>query len=77
MSKAEIREIEIEQDKMNLSLKITIPYDAAVHSPKVTLIYKMGDETRFIPILVQSYYPNVDGTTCTIIAGYKYNIECL
>ena len=77
MTKAEIREIEIEQDKMNLSLKITIPYDAAVHSPKVTLIYKMGDETRFIPILVQSYYPNVDGTTCTIIAGYKYNIECL
>ncbi len=77
MSRAEIREIEIEQDKMNLSLKITIPYDSAVHSPKVTLIYKMGDETRFIPILVQSYYPNVDGTTCTIIAGYKYNIECL
>ncbi|MDO5448382.1 MAG: CDP-glycerol glycerophosphotransferase family protein [Clostridia bacterium] len=77
MSKAEIREIEMEQDKMNLSLKITIPYDPSVHSPKVTLIYKMGDETRFIPILVQSYYPNVDGTTCTIIAGYKYNIECL
>ncbi len=77
MSKAEIREIEIEQDKMNLSLKIIIPYDSSVHSPKVTLIYKMGDETRFIPILVQSYYPNVDGTTCTIIAGYKYNIECL
>ena len=77
MTKAEIREIEIEQDKMSLSLKITIPYDSSVHSPKVTLIYKMGDETRFIPILVQSYYPNVDGTTCTIIAGYKYNIECL
>ncbi len=77
MKKAEIRNIEIVKNQMELSLEITLPYDSAVHSPKVTLIYKMGDETRFIPILVQSYYPNTDGKTCTIIAGYKYDISYL
>jgi len=77
MTKAYIRNIEIVENQMDLSLKIEVPYDSAVHSPKVTLIYKMGEETRFIPVLVQSYYPNTDGKTCTIIAGYKYNIDYL
>lgn len=77
MTKAEIRNIEIVNNQMELSLEITLPYDSSVHSPKVTLIYEMNGETRFIPILVQSYYPNTDGDTCTIIAGYKYYIEYL
>lgn len=77
MIKAEIRNIEILKDQMELSLEITLPYDHEVHSPKVTLIYVMNGETRFIPILVQSYYPSGDGKTCTIIAGYKYNIDYL
>lgn len=77
MKKAEIRNIEIVKNQMELSLEITLPYDPAVHSPKVTLVYQMGEETRFIPVLVQSYYPNTDGEHCTIIAGYKYDISYL
>ena len=75
MPKAEVRTAEINGNTLRLSIKITCAYNPLVHSPKVTVLFKKAEETRYIPILVQTYYQNVDLETCTIIAEYKYTLN--
>ncbi|NLL63807.1 MAG: hypothetical protein GX241_06195 [Ruminococcaceae bacterium] len=75
MTKAEIKNVEITDNLMQVSLIVTTNYNPLVRSPKVTLIFKMGEFSRFIPIAVQSYYQNMDFKTCTIVAEYVYDLE--
>lgn len=75
--KAKIRSFEIDGTSLHVSLVINCAYDHMVRSPKVTLVAAYEDKTRYIPIIVRSYFQNVDLETCTIVAEYTYEISNL
>lgn len=73
--KADIRNAEVINSHLVLSLKLTSAYNPEVHSPKVTLVFESGNVSRYMPILVRTCYQNVDMKTCTIIAEYAYDLS--
>ncbi len=73
--KADIRNAEIINSHLVLSLRLTSAYSPEVHSPKVTLVFESDNVSRYMPILVRTYYQNVDMKTCTIIAEYAYDLS--
>lgn len=75
--RVEIGTAEVYDGHLLLCLKVIGKYNPAVHSPKVNITFTMGNETRYLPIFVQSYYQNLDLETCTIVCEYRYNLECL
>lgn len=72
-----VRTFEVQDGSLHMSLVMTCKYNPLVHSPKVTLIAEYEGKTRFLPVLVQSYFQNVDLETCTIVAEYTYDINSL
>ena len=72
-----VRAFEVQDGYLHISLVLNCEYNHMVHSPKVTLIASYETKTRYIPILVHSYFQNVDLKTCTIVAEYTYDINKL
>lgn len=75
--RVEIGTAEVYDGQFFLSLRVIGEYNPAVHSPKVNITFTMGNETRYLPIFVQSYYQNLDLETFTIVCEYRYNLEYL
>lgn len=75
--RVKIRAFEVQNGHLHISLVLNCAYNHMVHSPKVTLIAAYEDKTRYIPVIVHSYFQNVDLETCTIVAEYTYDINNL
>ena len=62
----------LEKDKLDLSLKITCPYNEKALSPKIRLLFRQGEKTRRLPIIIDK--KTADNGICTICASYRYFI---
>lgn len=62
----------LEKDELDLSLKITCPYNEKALSPKIRLLFRQGERTRRLPIIIDK--KTADNGICTIYASYRYFI---
>lgn len=67
----EITDAFLEKDELNLSVKISCPNNEKALSPKIRLLFRQGDKTRRLPIIIDEKAVDENGTF-TIYASYKY-----
>lgn len=67
----------LEKDELNLSVKISCPNNPKALSPKIRLLFRQGDKTRRLPIVIDEKTVDDENETCTIYASYKYFISKL
>jgi len=73
----EIKEAYTDNEQLTLSARLVCDYSPLVRSPRLTVCFKCGEKTRFLPFLITSYFPHEDLKTCTIIADYTFDINYL
>ncbi|NCC87209.1 MAG: hypothetical protein EOM05_05010 [Clostridia bacterium] len=73
----EVKEAYTQNEQLTLSVRVVCNYSSLVRSPRLTLCFECGKQTRFLPFLIRAYFPQEDLKTCTIIADYKFDIDYL
>ena len=72
-----IKRAAVEDHYLTLGARVKYPYRPGIYSPKITVIFSDGEQDRYLPLEVKSYYQNKDLESCTIIAEYKFDIDCI
>ncbi|MEG2513222.1 MAG: CDP-glycerol glycerophosphotransferase family protein [Acetivibrio sp.] len=77
MNKYNLKILELYRDKNKLYIgaRVKCPYDPTVKEPKLAMIFDNGTETRRMPLLCQTYFPEETLTRCTIFAKYNYKLD--
>ena len=78
-----INKMNIEKNKLNLSVSISCPFDIDVTSPKAKIIFECNGKTRRLPFLVTNYFRQKQSDSCIIVCTYSffldeiyYNYDC-
>ncbi|MCR5388023.1 MAG: CDP-glycerol glycerophosphotransferase family protein [Lachnospiraceae bacterium] len=72
-----ILEMHNEEEHLGIGVRIKLPYNPAVREPKVAVIFDNGHQTRRIPMIVQTYFPEEDLIKAIVFAKYAYVLEHL
>lgn len=75
--KTKILELNCSDSRLNVELQIQGQFNATVREPKITIVFNNGEETRRLPLLVKSYFPNHDQKEFTIYAKYTFRLNHL
>lgn len=70
-----INKMNIEKDKLNISVSISCPFDIDVTSPKAKIIFECGKKTRRLPFLVTNYFRQKQSDSCIIVCTYSFYLD--
>ena len=70
-----INKMNIERDKLNISVSISCPFDIDVTSPKAKIIFECGKKTRRLPFLVTNYFRQKQSDSCIIVCTYSFYLD--
>ena len=65
-----INKMNIEKNKLNLSVSISCPFDIDVTSPKAKIIFECNGKTRRLPFLVTNYFRQKQSDSCIIVIHF-------
>ena len=65
----------IEKNKLNLSVSISCPFDIDVTSPKAKIIFECNGKTRRLPFLVTNYFRQKQSDSCIIVCTYSFFLD--
>ena len=65
----------IERDKLNISVSISCLFDIDVTSPKAKIIFECGKKTRRLPFLVTNYFRQKQSDSCIIVCTYSFYLD--
>ena len=78
-----INKMNIDKNKLNISVSISCPFDIDVTSPKAKIIFECNGQTRRLPVLVTNYFRQKQSESCIIVCSYSflldniyYNYDC-
>lgn len=79
MEKYSLKILELNSIKNRLCFMIRVkgPYNPSVKMPKIALVFSNGKETRRLPIINQSYFPDESLKEFTVFAKYTYSLTNL
>ena len=70
-----INKMNIEKNKLNLSVSISCPFDIDVTSPKAKIIFECNGKTRRLPFLVTNYFRQKQSDSCIIVCTYSFFLD--
>ena len=71
-----IHRLILREDKLELAVSASGPYQEIVRDPKLTVIFDNGTQKRRLPLVVRYYQQEKDGS-CYIMASFTYNLKYL
>ena len=74
--KVTIHRLLLREEKLELAVSASGPWDEKVRDPKMTIIFNNGDQTRRLPIVVRFYQSEKDGSFY-LMASYSYMLNYL
>jgi CDP-ribitol ribitolphosphotransferase len=72
-----INRINIEENKLNISVAFTCEYNIDVTSPKAKILFEQDGTTRRLPILVTNYFRQKQNESCVVVCNYTFLIDKL
>lgn len=74
--KVTIHRLLLREEKLEIAVSASGPWDEKVRDPKMTIIFNNGDQTRRLPIVVRFYQSEKDGSFY-LMASYDYVLKYL
>ena len=72
-----INKLNIRNNKLNLTVAISCPFDPDVISPKAKIIFECGGKTRRLPFRITNYYRQPQIGSCVTVCSYSFLIDRL
>lgn len=72
-----INKLDITDNKLNLAVAVSCPFNANVTSPKVKIVFECGGKTRRLPFLITNYFGQNQDGYCIIVCSYTFLPEYL
>lgn len=74
--KVTIHRLLLREEKLEIAVSASGPWDEKVRDPKMTIVFSNGEQTRRLPIVVRFYQAEKDGSFY-IMASYSYMLKHL
>lgn len=74
--KVTIHRLLLREEKLEIAVSASGPWDEKVRDPKMTIIFNNGEQTRRLPIVVRFYQSEKDGSFY-LMASYDYVLKYL
>ena len=72
-----INKLEIKNNKLNLAVTISYPFNAEVHLPKVKIVFECNGKMRRLPFRITNYLRHEQTNTCIVGCSYTFLLEKL
>lgn len=70
-----INKMNIDSNKLNISVSISCPFDIDVTSPKAKIIFECDGKIRRLPFLVTNYFRQKQSDSCIIVCSYTFLLD--
>lgn len=70
-----INKMNIEKNKLNISVSVSCPFDIDVTSPKAKIIFECGGKTRRLPFLTANYFRQKQSDSCIVVCAYSFALD--
>ena len=72
-----INKMNIDKNKLNISVSFSCPFDIDVTSPKAKIVFECGGKTRRLPFLVTNYFRQKQSSSCIVVCSYSFLLDNL
>ena len=72
-----VNKLNIENNKLHISVAFSCDYDVDVTSPKAKVFFECGGVTRRLPLLVTNYFRQKQNESCVVVCNYTFLIDKL
>ena len=72
-----INKMNIDKNKLNISVSFSCPFDIDVTSPKAKIVFEYGGKTRRLPFLVTNYFRQKQSSSCIVVCSYSFLLDNL
>lgn len=72
-----INKMNIDRNKLKISVSFSCPFDIDVTSPKAKIVFKCGEKTRRLPFLVTNYFRQKQSSSCIVVCSYSFLLDNL
>ena len=72
-----INRLNIDENKLRLSVAFSCDYNIDVTSPKAKIFFQQGNTTRRLPLLVTNYFRQKQSESCVVVCNYTFLIDKL
>ena len=74
--KVTIHRLLLREEKLDIAVSASGPWDEKVRDPKMTIVFSNGEQTRRLPMVVRFYQSEKDGSFY-LMASYTYTLKYL
>ena len=72
-----INKMNIDKNKLKISVSFSCPFDIDVTSPKAKIVFECGGKTRRLPFLVTNYFRQKQSSSCIVVCSYSFLLDNL